>query len=77
MVKFNSCSIFMPSNNFLRNFFTYMKMSKNSSVKYYQENNERLWKNARDTIEVLFKKTKEKEQKYGRERYKNLLEKEK
>ena len=54
-----------------------MKMSKNSSVKYYQENNERLWKNARDTIEVLLKKTNEKEQKYGRERYKNLPEKEK
>ena len=43
MIKLN-CSIFISSNSFFIFCFTYVKMSKNSSAKYYQENKERLQK---------------------------------
>ena len=33
-----TCSIFMSSNNFLFILFTYIKMSKDLSAKYYQNN---------------------------------------
>ena len=52
-------------------------MSKNLSPKYYQENNERLQKKARERYQNLSKKEKDKKQQYGRERYKNLSEDEK
>ena len=47
-------------------FFIYIKISKNSSAKYCQENKEK-----------AFLKKKEEKQQYGRECYKNLSEDEK
>ena len=41
--------IFNSFNN-LFIFFTYIRMSKDSSAKYYQNNNERLQKNALDVF---------------------------
>ena len=53
-------------------FFTYKKMSKNLSAKYYQENKE---------IKIGYpnrsKEGKEKKQQYGCERYKNISDDEK
>ena len=49
-----------------------MKMSKNLSATYYQENKERLQKRARERYENLSKEKKK--QHYGSERYKNLSE---
>ena len=49
-------------------------MSKNLSAKYYQENNERLQKKARERYQNLSKEEKEKKQQYNHERYKNLSE---
>ena len=57
---------------FLIIFFIYMKMSKNLSATYYQENKERLQKRARERYENLSKEKKK--QHYGSERYKNLSE---
>ena len=39
-----TCSISLSSNNFLYSFFTYIKMSKDSSANYYENNKERLQK---------------------------------
>ena len=39
-----TCSIFMSLNNFLIIFFTYIKIFEDSSVKYYQNDKERLQK---------------------------------
>ena len=41
-------------------FFTYIKMSKNSSAKYYQDNKERLQKKLVKDIKVFLKKKKKK-----------------
>ena len=41
-------------------FFTYIKMSKNSSTKYYQDNKERLQKKTSQRYQNLSKKLKEK-----------------
>ena len=38
----------MSSNNLFLYSFTYMKMSKDSPAKYYQNNKERLKKNTRE-----------------------------
>ena len=43
MIKL-TCSIFMSSSNFFIIFFTYIKRSKDSSAKYYQNKKERLGK---------------------------------
>ena len=51
-----------------------MKMSKNLSVKYYQENKGRLQKKAPEWYQNLSKEEKEKKQQYACERYKNLSE---
>ena len=45
----NSCSI-----------FTYIKISKKSSAKYYQHNKERIQKKACERYQSLFKEEKEK-----------------
>ena len=50
-------------------------MSKNSSAKYHQDNNERLKKRPVKDIKIFLKK--ERNQKHSRERYKNLSEDEK
>ena len=42
-----TCTIFMSSNNFFINLFNYIKMSKDSSAKYCQNNKERLKKKTR------------------------------
>ena len=55
-------------------FFTYLKMSKDSSPKYYQNNKERLQKKARERCQSLSKGEKEKQWQYVRERYKSLQE---
>ena len=45
-----TCSIFMSSNNFfIKTFFTYIKISKDSSAQYCQNNNESLQEKARET----------------------------
>ena len=70
------CSIFMFSNNFLTIFFAYIKMSKDSSAKYYQNNKEKLQKKADERYQSLSKEETKMEQ-YVHEWYKNLLEDEK
>ena len=63
----------MSSNNFfIIFFFTYIKFPKDSSAKYYQNNKERLQKEAREKYQSLSKK-----QQYGFEQYKNIPEDEK
>ena len=52
-------------------------MSKTLSAKYYQENKERLQKEARERYKNLSKEEKEIKRQYGCERYKNLSENEK
>ena len=52
-------------------------MSKDLSVKYYQENKERLQKKARERHQNLSKEEKEKKRQYGRECYKILSKNEK
>ena len=52
-------------------------MSKSLSVKYYEENKERLQKKARERYQNVSKEKKEKKQQYGRECYKNHSEDEK
>ena len=52
-------------------------MSKDLSVKYYQENKERLQKKARERHRNLSKEEKEKKRQYGRECYKILSKNEK
>ena len=51
-------------------------MSKTSSLKYYQENKERLKKKLMEDIKIILKKKKKKKQQYGCECYKNLSENE-
>ena len=58
-------------------FSIYTKMSKTSSLKYYQENKERLKKKLMEDIKIILKKKKKKKQQYGCECYKNLSENEK
>ena len=58
-------------------FFIYIKISKNLSTKYYQENKERLRENARERYQNLSKEEKGKKRQYCRKRYKNLSENEK
>ena len=52
------------------NFFIYIKICKNLSAKYYQENKERLQQKARERYQNLFKEEKEKKRQYVHERYK-------
>ena len=59
-------------------FFTYLKISEDSSAKYYQNNKERLEKkNLVKDIKVFLKKKKKKEWQNGLEQYKRLQEDEK
>ena len=47
--------------NFFYNFsFTFIRMSKNSSAKYYQDNKETLQRKARERYQSLSKEEKEK-----------------
>ena len=57
MIKF-TCSNFKSSNNFFITFFTYSKISKDSSAKYYQSNRKRLKKILVKDIKVFLKKKK-------------------
>ena len=54
-----------------------MKMSKNSSAKYYQSKKEKLQRKACERYQSLSKEKKEKKQQYGCEWYKNLPKDEK
>ena len=54
-----------------------MKMSKDSSAKYYQNTKERLQKKTHERCQSLSKEEKAKMQQHGRKRYKNLPEQEK
>ena len=56
---------------------TYIKVSKDSWNKYYQNKNERLQKKARQRYQSLSKEEKEKKQQYGLGQYKNLPDDEK
>ena len=67
-------SIFVSSNNFFINLFIFMKMSKNSWAKFYQNIKERLQKNVCKRYQSLSKRPKEKQWQYYRERCKNLPE---
>ena len=62
---------------FLQKFVIYIKISKDLSSKYYQDNKERLQKKVCERYQTLSKEGKEKKQQYGSERYKNLPEYEK
>ena len=53
-LKFQSFII----NFFCKTFFTYLKMSKNSSAKYHQDNKERLQIKLMKNIKVFRKKKK-------------------
>ena len=59
---------------FYKYFFIYIKLFKNLSGKYYQENKERLQKKLVKNIKIFLKKKIEKKQQCRRERYKNLSE---
>ena len=59
MIKL-TCSIFMSSNNYFIIFFTYIKMSKDSSAKYYQNDKESLQKDLVKDIKVFLGKKKKK-----------------
>ena len=50
----------MSSNNYFIVFFTYIKLSKYSSAKYYQNNKERPQKKIAKGIKVFLKKKKKK-----------------
>ena len=67
----------MSSNSFFIIFFSYLNISKYSSVKYHQNKKERLQKKADERYQSLSKDEKEKKQQYGHERCNNLLEDEK
>ena len=68
----------MSSNNIFQIFFfTYTKIFKDSSAKYYQNNKERLQKKAPERYQSLSKEKEENMWQYGCERYKNLPEDEK
>ena len=54
-----------------------LKMFKNLSAKYYQENKERLQEKACERYQNLSKEKKEKKRQYGRDHYKNRLQVEK
>ena len=59
-------------------FFEYMKMTKDLSAKYYQDNKERLQKKLAIDIKISIKKKKEKDKwQYSPERFKNLPKDEK
>ena len=45
---------------------------KDSSAKYYQNNNERLHKKARERYQILPKEDREKKWQHGHKRYKNV-----
>ena len=53
--------------------YTFIKISKVSLGKYYQNNREKLQKKAREKYQSLSKEEKEKKQQYGGERYKIYL----
>ena len=53
--------------------YTFIKISKVSLAKYYQNNREKLQKKAREKYQSLSKEEKEKKQQYGGERYKIYL----
>ena len=53
-------------------FFTYIKMSKDSSAKYYQNCKERLTKKVPERYQSFSTQEQEKKQQYGWERHKNL-----
>ena len=57
--------------------FICIKISKNLSAKYHQENKERLQKKPCEKYQSFSKEEKEKKQQYGRESCKNLSEDEK
>ena len=59
MIKL-TCSIFMSSNNYFIIFFTDIKMSKDSSAKYYQNDKESLQKDLVKDIKVFLGKKKKK-----------------
>ena len=61
---------------FINFFFTHIKMPKNLSAEYYQENKEILLKEPCERYQNLSKE-KEKKWQYGCEYYKNLSEDEK
>ena len=53
--------------SFYNFFFTYIKISKDSLAKYYQDKKERLQKKARARYQSLSKEEREKKQQYGHE----------
>ena len=65
-------------NGFLiKIFFSFTKMSKNFSARYYQKSKERLQKKAHENYQDLSEEEKDKEQEYGHEQYKSLPQHEK
>ena len=54
------CSIFISANSFVYSIFIYIKISKDSSAKYYQNNKERLQKKSCERYQSLSKEEKEK-----------------
>ena len=49
----STCIIFISFEKNCSNFFTYIKVCKDSSAKYYQNNKEKLWKKARERCQSL------------------------
>ena len=57
-----TCSIFMFSNNLFKTLFTFIRISNDSSDKYYQNNKERLRKKLRENIKFFLRTKKKKKQ---------------
>ena len=58
-------------------FFIYIKMSKDSSARYYPKNKEKIQKRSREKYWSLSEKEKNKKWQYDGQQYKNLSENEK
>ena len=62
----------MAFNFFFFFYFLYIKMSKDSSARYYKKKGFK--KNLVKGIKIILKKTKNKKWEYGHKQYKDLLE---
>ena len=74
--KFKSAILKSSNKSILYNYLL-LKMFKNLSAKYYQENKERLQEKACERYQNLSKEKKEKKRQYGHDHYKNCLQVEK
>ena len=53
-------------------FFIYIKLSRESSARHYEKNNEKIQEKSRERYQNITEQEENKKRQYGRERYKNL-----